>query len=87
MTADPRLIVPLDLPTRAAAEAMVETLGDAISFYKIGLQLLASGGMDPARDLKAARLSRSFSTGSCTTSARRSKKRPRRSSPAAPATF
>jgi orotidine-5'-phosphate decarboxylase len=54
MTADPRLIVPLDLPTRAAAEAMVETLGDAISFYKIGLQLLASGGMETARDLKAA---------------------------------
>jgi len=53
MTADPRLIVPLDLPTRAEAEAMVETLGDAVSFYKIGLQLLACGGMETARDLKA----------------------------------
>ena len=52
MTADPRLIVPLDLPTRAEAEAMVERLGDAISFYKIGLQLLATGGMAMARDLK-----------------------------------
>jgi len=50
--ADPRLIVPLDLPTRADAEAMVERLGDSISFYKIGLQLLASGGMDMAKDLK-----------------------------------
>lgn len=50
---DPRLIVPLDLPTRAAAEAIVETLGDAVSFYKIGLQLLATGGMDMAADLKA----------------------------------
>ncbi len=50
--ADPRLIVPLDLPTRADAEAMVERLGDSISFYKIGLQLLASGGMDLAKDLK-----------------------------------
>jgi len=50
--ADPRLIVPLDLPTRADAEAMVERLGEAISFYKIGLQLLASGGMDMAKDLK-----------------------------------
>ena len=49
---DPRLIVPLDLPTRAQAEAMVEALGDAVSFYKIGLQLLAGGGMDMARDLK-----------------------------------
>jgi orotidine-5'-phosphate decarboxylase len=51
--ADPRLIVPLDLPTRAEAEAMVEQLGDAVSFYKIGLELLATGGMDMAADLKA----------------------------------
>jgi len=50
--ADPRLIVPLDLPTRAEAEAMVERLGDSVVFYKIGLQLLAMGGMDMARDLK-----------------------------------
>ena len=51
--ADPRLIVALDLPTRAEAEAMVERLGDAVSFYKIGLQLLATGGMDLAAGLKA----------------------------------
>ena len=51
-TADPRLIVPLDLPDRAAAEAMVARLGDAVSFYKIGLELLAGGGMDLARELK-----------------------------------
>ena len=57
MTADPRLIVPLDLPTRAQAETMVSTLGDAVSFYKIGLQLLASDGMDLARALTAAGLS------------------------------
>jgi orotidine-5'-phosphate decarboxylase len=50
---DPRLILPLDLPTRAEAQAMVETLGDAMSFYKIGLQLLANDGMALARDLKA----------------------------------
>jgi orotidine-5'-phosphate decarboxylase len=50
--ADPRLIVALDLPGRAEAEAMVEALGDSVSFYKIGLQLLATGGMDMARDLK-----------------------------------
>ena len=53
IAADPRLIIPLDLPTRAEAEAMVERLGDAISFYKIGLQLLAGDGMGLARDLKA----------------------------------
>jgi orotidine-5'-phosphate decarboxylase len=51
--ADPRLIVALDLPTRAGAEAMVEALGEAVAFYKIGLQLLAGGGMDMAADLKA----------------------------------
>ncbi|RYF94157.1 MAG: orotidine-5'-phosphate decarboxylase, partial [Caulobacteraceae bacterium] len=53
MTFDPRLIVALDLPTRADAEDLVETLGDSVSFYKVGLQLLASGGMEMARDLKA----------------------------------
>ncbi len=53
MHADPRLIVALDLPTRAQAEALVETLGDSVGVYKIGLQLLATGGMEMARDLKA----------------------------------
>lgn len=52
MSADPRLIIPLDLPTRAEAEEMVERLGDSVSFYKIGLQLLATGGMAMAADLK-----------------------------------
>lgn len=50
---DPRLIIPLDLPTRADAEAMVERLGDAAGFYKIGLQLFATEGMALAADLKA----------------------------------
>ncbi len=50
--ADPRLILALDLPSRADAESMVERLGDAVSFYKIGLQLLAGGGMEMAKDLK-----------------------------------
>ena len=50
---DPRLIVALDLPTRAEAETMVERLGDSVAFYKVGLQLLAGGGMEMARDLKA----------------------------------
>lgn len=52
MTADPRLILPLDLPSTAEARAMVETLGDAVSFYKIGLELLATDGMALARELK-----------------------------------
>jgi len=53
--ADPRLIVPLDLPTVDEARAMVEALDDSISFYKVGLELFAGGeGMTLARELKAA---------------------------------
>lgn len=53
--ADPRLIVPLDLPSVVEARAMVEALGDAASFYKVGLELFAGGeGMTLARELKAA---------------------------------
>jgi orotidine-5'-phosphate decarboxylase len=50
--ADPRLICPLDMPTRGDAEAMVERIGDAVSFYKIGLELLATEGMAFAKDLR-----------------------------------
>ena len=52
--ADPRLIVALDVPTVTEARAMVEALGDAVSFYKVGLELFASDGMTLARDLKTA---------------------------------
>jgi orotidine-5'-phosphate decarboxylase len=52
MTADPRLIIPLDLPSVAEARAMVQRLDDAASFYKIGLELLASDGMAFAGELK-----------------------------------
>ena len=53
--ADPRLIVPLDLPTADAARSMVRSLGDTVSFYKVGLELFATGdGMSLARELKAA---------------------------------
>lgn len=54
MPADPRLIVGLDLPTRAEAQAMTERLGEAVCAYKIGLQLLAGEGMALARDLHAS---------------------------------
>ena len=50
---DPRLICALDTPTVAEARALVDRVQDAVGFYKIGLQLFASGGMDLARDLKA----------------------------------
>lgn len=51
--ADPRLIVPLDVPTGADARRLVEALGDSVSFYKVGLELFATGeGMALARELK-----------------------------------
>lgn len=40
-----RLIVALDLPSVADAQAMVTRLGDAVSFYKIGYQLAYAGGL------------------------------------------
>ncbi len=51
--ADPRLIVPLDVPTAEAARALVTRLGEAVSFYKVGLELFATDGMALARELKA----------------------------------
>ena len=49
-----RLIVALDLPSVAAAEAMVARLGDSVSFYKIGYQLAFAGGLPFAAGLIAA---------------------------------
>jgi len=50
--ADHRLIVPLDVPSVEEARAIVAALGDAVSFYKVGLELLATEGMALARELK-----------------------------------
>ena len=38
-----RLIVALDVPEAEAAKALVRQLGDAVSFYKIGLELFMAG--------------------------------------------
>ena len=38
-----RLIVALDVPTASEARAMVERLGDTVSFYKAGLELATTG--------------------------------------------
>jgi orotidine-5'-phosphate decarboxylase len=47
-----RLIVALDVETVEAARALVATLGDAVSFYKIGMELAYGGGLTLARELK-----------------------------------
>ena len=39
-----RLIFALDVPTVSEARQMVESLGDSVLFYKIGLQLFMAGG-------------------------------------------
>ena len=46
-----RLIVALDVSSVEAADAMVERLGDAVAFYKIGYQLAYAGGLPYARTL------------------------------------
>jgi len=47
-----RLIVALDVPSVDDARRLVATLGDSVSFYKVGMQLqFAPGGMDYAREL------------------------------------
>jgi len=47
-----RLIVALDMPTVEEARRLIATLDDAVSFYKVGLELLFAGGLDLARALK-----------------------------------
>lgn len=54
MTADPRLIVGLDFARAEDARAVIDRLGEAVSFYKIGLTLLAGEGLALSRELKAA---------------------------------
>ncbi len=49
--ASDRLIVALDLSSRAEAEAVVSELGDAVSWYKIGYQLGFAGGLPLVSEL------------------------------------
>src|ERR1041385_5416642 len=53
VTTDPRLIVPLDVPSVAEARETVARIGEPVSFYKVGLELFATGeGMAFAHELK-----------------------------------
>jgi orotidine-5'-phosphate decarboxylase len=49
-----RLIVALDVPSVAEAEAIVVRLGESVAFYKIGYQLAFAGGIDFAKVLAGA---------------------------------
>ena len=60
--ADPRdrLIFALDVPDATAARRMAEELGDAVTFYKVGLELMAAGGYFELVDWLLARNKRVF---------------------------
>lgn len=51
-SAKDKLIVALDVPSYDDARNLVNLLGDAVSFYKIGLELLFADGLLLARELK-----------------------------------
>jgi orotidine-5'-phosphate decarboxylase len=48
-----RLIVALDFAEVVAARAFVDQVGDSVTFYKVGLELVLNGGLDLVRALKA----------------------------------
>lgn len=55
-----RLICALDVPDAAAAKKLVEQMGDAVAFYKIGLELAMSGDYFELLDWLVARGKRVF---------------------------
>jgi orotidine-5'-phosphate decarboxylase len=57
---DDRLIVALDVPNALEGLALADRLGDAVSFYKIGLGMLTGGGLALANELKQDRGKRIF---------------------------
>jgi orotidine-5'-phosphate decarboxylase len=57
---DDRLIVALDVPDAVSGLALADALGDAVSFYKVGLGMLTGGGLALARELKDERGKRVF---------------------------
>lgn len=52
MTADDRLIVALDVPNVVQGLDLAARIGDAASFYKVGLGMLTGGGFALANELK-----------------------------------
>lgn len=57
---DDRLIVAIDLPDALAGLELARRLGNAVSFYKIGLGMLTGGGLALAGELKAEHGKRIF---------------------------
>ena len=57
---DERLILALDVDDTDQAKALVESLGDTVKFYKLGLQLFMAGGYYDLLDWLAERGKKSF---------------------------
>lgn len=57
---DDRLIVALDVANAVQGLDLADRLGDAVSFYKIGLGMLTGGGLALANELKQERGKRIF---------------------------
>ena len=57
---DERLVFALDVPGRAQAREWIDRLGDTVRFYKIGMELLASGEYFQVLDDLATRGKRVF---------------------------
>lgn len=55
-----RLIFALDVPDADAARRMVDTLGDSVVFYKLGLELFMSGSYDELLDWMVGKGKRIF---------------------------
>lgn len=50
-----KIIVALDVPSESKAQEIVDTLGERITFYKVGLQLLTAAGPEFIKKLVRAR--------------------------------
>ena len=57
---DDRLIVAMDVPNVLDGLELARTLGDSVSFYKIGLGMLTGGGLALANELKGEHGKRIF---------------------------
>jgi orotidine-5'-phosphate decarboxylase len=55
-----KLIVAMDVPNAIAGMELASQLGDSVSFYKIGLGMLTSGGLSLANELKQEQGKRIF---------------------------
>ena len=52
ISAEERLIVPLDVPTMDEAKELLDKLGNVVKFYKIGCTLFTSAGPEAVKEVK-----------------------------------